>query len=141
MNLEQDDKIIEKYKEGTSSIKEENHLRDRFSIRSDMYSAWFKFTGEARIKAPTGIEDKVIGSIETHKKKYKRTFYSITSAAAFIIILVTSVLFSPLQAKEMSYVEKLAVLVEANNMFDSEIIDNKEKDILYEDETIILFIK
>lgn len=141
MNLEQDDKLLQKYKEGASSIEEEYHLREIFSQSSEKSSAWFKFVSNARRKVPTGIEDIVLNSIETHRKRYKRTLYSIISAAAIVIILVVSVLFSPFQTKEMSYAEKLAVLVEVNNMFESEMVDDKEKDILYEDETIILFIK
>ncbi len=138
--MEQVDKLLKRYKEGATSLEEESYLRNSCPDQDGNYK-WFGFLRAQRRDTPVDLEDKVLEAIDSDMLHKRRIIYRISSTAAILIILLTSVFIKPWQSKEMDYIDKLAVLVEARNMFP--VIENEQadKEVIYEDETIIIYIK
>lgn len=99
------------------------------------------FLDSVRIKAPKGLEDSMLSLIERRETARRRIITGISSAAAIVIILLSTVLLLPGKSREMEYGEKLTALVEAYRLIPSSETVDIEKEIIYEDETIIIYIK
>ena len=99
------------------------------------------FLDSVRIKVPKGLEDSMFSLIEQKEAARRRIITGISSAAAVVIILLSTVLLIPGKSEEMDYEEKLAALVEAYSLISPSETVESEKEILYEDESIIIYIK
>lgn len=143
MNTEKPDNLHNLYLDGETSLKEEDKLINSASRQESEYNPWFRFLKNQRVSSPADIEDKVLARIrtmETRGIKYINRYISV--AAAAIIIVVSTFMILSRKTSGMDYGEKLSVLVEAYNMMpQQESTDNEAEEILYEDETIIIYIK
>jgi hypothetical protein len=94
-----------------------------------------------KIIVPGELEESTMTFIE-HKESVKKKFITrISSAAALILILVSAIIFVPAESQEMDYADKYCALVEANKLFAADEPDTDAEEVIYEDESIIIYIK
>lgn len=143
MNTRKPDNLYKLYLDADTSLKEEDKLINSASRQDSEYNSWFRFLKTQKLSSPAGLEDKVltrIEAIEGRGIKYINRYISV--AAAVVLIVASTFLILPRKTPGMDYGEKLALLVEAYNMLpQQEYTDNEAEEILYEDETIIIYIK
>ena len=94
-----------------------------------------------KIHSPEGLEEAVISHIEKRDKARSKYIGLVSAAAALVLLLTTTLLFLPGRSTEMDYGEKLITLVEAYKLFPVNEITIEEEEVLYEDETIIIYYK
>jgi len=140
MNREQVDELLDKYEEGRASQEEMDLLREQFKGSRNGPGAWFNYLSIQKRKAPENLNTEVWSAIQSHEKKKNRKITWFISAAASIAILITFIFISPSlrNQKEMSYEEKAAKLEEALSLF-SEHKKQANREIIYEDEIIVIY--
>ncbi|MEE4116073.1 MAG: hypothetical protein V2I37_07890 [Marinilabiliaceae bacterium] len=101
-----------------------------------------EFLDKHRIIPPDDLEKDVLSAIRKKQKYRIGLVASILTIAAVLLLMVTTTLIKPSQTKEMEYIEKVALLLEARAMLSTDKEDaNSESEILYEDESIIIYSK
>ncbi len=136
MNREQTDKLLEKYEQGLTSVEEEKQLFAHPEDSGIDHQVWFQYVNHQKKEVPNDLEDTVWSSIQTRKKKWLiRTISMAASVALLVSLFLTT---NPWQKKEMSYEEKAALLEEALAMC-AEKKQTIEREILYEDELLIIY--
>lgn len=143
MNTRKPDNLYKLYLDADTSLEEEDKLINSASRQEAESHPWFRFLKTQRVSSPAVLEDKVLARIEAMEGrgiKYLKRY--ISAAAAVVLIVASTFLILPRKTSSMDYGEKLALLVEAYNMLpQQESTDNEAEEILYEDETIIIYIK
>lgn len=94
-----------------------------------------------KIRAPEGLEESVLSFIEGKRGAGNRFITIISSAAAVVLIILSTVLFISERAPAMDYGDKLSALVEAYKLFPESEDEIAEEDIIYEDESLIIYLK
>lgn len=142
MKKETIDKQLNLYKEGRSSLEEEEKLARILGASNEKENGWFKYIQQHKKVAPRNLESDIWALIQKRGSRKRRILLRISSVAASIILAVS--VFFILETRpqqEMSYAEKEAVLAEALAM----ISDTQEQpivgEILYEDEILIIYTK
>ena len=140
MNQEEINKLLELYEQGLSSSEEESILREKLGHDRNESFPWFTYLNNKKIKTPKDIEAQVWKSIQVHEKRKSRFGVKVLSIAASIALLI-SVLWitDSFNSREMSYEEKAAVLEEALTMITSAEKGLVVEEIIYEDETIVIY--
>jgi len=140
MNREQVDELLKKYEEGLASQEEMDLLMEQFEDSRNGPGAWFNYLRLQKRKAPENFNSQVWSAIQSQKKQKNRKMTLFISAAASIAILITFIFISPSlrNQKEMSYEEKAAKLEEALSLF-SEHNERANREIIYEDEIIVIY--
>lgn len=141
MNMEQRERLHQLYEEGLTSLEEERMLREKSSINGNGSNPWFEYIRRKRKTVPPDIEKQVWEKVEAARKKNRRIFSAaITAAASLLIItLITTTLLTG--GKEMNRKEITAALEEALSMIPSKSPGNTGEEIIYEDESIIIYIE
>lgn len=143
MNTKKPDNLHKLYLDANTSLEEEDKLINSASRQESESNPWFRFLKKQKVSSPAGLEEKVLArieAIETRGIKYLNRY--ISAAAAVLIIVASTFLIVPGKSSGMDYGEKLSALVEAYNMMpQQESADSEGEEILYEDETIIIYIK
>ena len=140
MNREQVDELLNKYEQGLASQEEMNLLLEQFEDSRSGPEVWFNYLRLQKRKAPENISSKVWSAIQSHEKKKNRKITWFISAAASLAILISLIFISPSlrNQKEMSYEEKAAKLEEALSLI-SENNEQADRNIIYEDEIIVIY--
>lgn len=101
-----------------------------------------EFLETHRIIPPDDLEKDVLSAI-SKKNKHRIGFAaSLLTIAAVLLMMVTTTLIKPSQKKEMEYIDKVSLLLEARAMLSTDTkINDSEPEILYEDESIIIYTK
>ena len=142
MNREQENKLLELYRKGLTSSKEEDALLNQLGESGSGPGLWFSFLENNKKTVPADLENQIWSTIQSGESRKKRlTIRRVLAAASVALLISISLIITPWQRKGMSYEEKAAVLEEAIKMMvdASEIPDNRE--ILYEDEIICIYIE
>lgn len=129
--------LFKKYLNASTSLEEEEKLFNKENQQPEV-EAWSKFVALNKTKIPENLEPSIWKTIEKKKKRQQHMIYYWSGIAASIIFLV-AVTFN-YKSTEMNYEEKAALLNEALAMFpeDNHKIDNQ--DIIFEDDTIIIYM-
>jgi hypothetical protein len=122
--------MFEKYKNGETSLREEQALFSKTHEKESEVNALAGFVKRNQIKTPDHFNKDLWKSFDKKTSKNSRFRIGVFSAAASILLLC-SLYFWNISKNEMSYSEKVAVLNEAKSMF----AKSSEKEI---NETIIL---
>lgn len=139
MNKEKFEELIEKYKEGKSTLLEEQILSDNTEDLASASLPWFKFIQINKSKAPKGLKDSIWESIKKKRVIKRRLTVGVISAAASIMLLISISVYSPWKKKQ-SNKKKEALLTEALSMFDNaENKANVEQIPIYEDDMVIIY--
>lgn len=136
MNMEQVDKLLEKYEQGMTSSEEEAYLIKQLGDSE----LWFQYIKKQKKIAPKYIENEIWSVIQSDKRRKSRTLFKVISVAASVLLLISILwITNPLHQNKMSYQEKIATLNEALTMISNSEINSPEKEILYEDDIIIIY--
>jgi hypothetical protein len=131
---------IEKYKNGETSLKEEEQLFNEVDENQSEIKILAGFVEENKIETPYNLNDKLWSSFEEKTAKKNRFKIGIFSAAASILLLV-SLYFGFLNENELSYNEKETLLNEAKSMFSDGEVKQTIHNIIIETDFIIVYTK
>ena len=116
MKEETINKLIQKYKNGETSLKEEEQLFYNAKENQPEIRILADFKEKNQIKTPSNLNDKLWNSFDVKQRKNNRFRIGVFSAAASIVLLL-SFYFGSLNNNKLSYSEKQALLDEAKKMF------------------------
>ena len=131
---------IEKYKNGETSLKEEEQLFKNVGENQPGIEVLSDFVKENKINIPPNLNDKLWKSFEEKTTKNNRFKIGFFSAAASILLLV-SLYFGFLNNDELSYDEKQALLNEAKSMFSDAEVKQTIHNIIIETDFVIVYTK
>ncbi|NMH89618.1 hypothetical protein [Flavivirga algicola] len=132
------ERLIEKYKEGNSTLNEEQFLFDHVKNSELSLEAWSTFVKNNKREVPKNFNDTLWESFQNKKIGKRKRFIGIMSAAASVILLISLLIASPKQ-KELSYSEKEDLLNQALNMMSNSEPSETQQRIIYENEMIIIY--
>ena len=139
MNKEQVDKLLELYEQGLTTSEEEAVLLKELGDSKTGANVVFNYIKHHKKQGPNDLEDKIWSSIQSGGKKKRRSIYSITSVAASVVLIVSLLLVNPFNRQEMSSENKSAIYDEALAMISESEEIPAVREVLYEDESIILY--
>jgi len=131
-------KILEKYKEGKSTITEEQFLFNKAKDLEPSLKDWSTFVKKNQINTPTEFNSELWKSFENQKVGKRRKYTRTLLMAASVIIFITLFMAFP-KDNNLNYAEKEALLKQAIRMTNISGIEQQRKTILYENEMIILY--
>ncbi len=132
------ERLVEKYKEGKSTLKEENALFNNTKNAKPAFEAWSNFVKNNKTEAPKDFNDTLWRSFQNKKTRKRRGFIRIMFAAASVVLLI-SFFVSNQGQDEQSYSEKERLLNQALGMFNSSEQKEIQRNIFYENEMIIVY--
>lgn len=138
MREEEFEKLVEKYKEGNSSLKEENVLFNHSGHSEPSLEAWSTFVKNNKAEAPKGLNDTLWASFQHNKAKKRRLLFR-TLALAASVILLGAFFITNQEPKEQSYAEKERLLKQALEMFDNVEQEEVHHHVFYENELVVLY--
>ncbi len=138
MKEDEIERLIEKYKEGNSTLNEEQFLFDHIKNSDPSLEAWSTFVKNNKKETPNNFNDTLWESFQNKKIEKRKRFVGIISAAASVILLISLYIASPKQ-KEVSYSEKEDLLNQALNMVSNSEPSEIQQSIIYENEMIIIY--
>jgi hypothetical protein len=139
--MEKRERLQNLYEEGLTSLEEERILREKLSINGSGGNLWFEYISRKRKKVPDDIETQVWDKLEATRRKTRRIISTAITAAASVLIItaITTTLITG--GKEMNNKEITAALEEALSMIPEKSPDKGAEEIIYEDESIIIYIE
>lgn len=130
--------LIDKYENGQSSLNEEKILHDQTDEINPEMKPWSEFVNNHKAKVPEEFNEELWEKFEPKTNTTRKLFISIASVAATVLLIVTLYFNFNSNQQELSYEEKEALLNQAKDMLFNE--DHlAQQDIIYEDETIIIY--
>lgn len=126
--------LIEKYKLGSTTLKEEAYLFDNVNNKDDELGSWANFVKANKKVVPENFNEKLWNSFEPKIENKHNYRYKILGAVASVAVLITLTFFN-FSNNNQSLEEKELLLNEAKNMFTS------NESIIFEDELIIVYTK
>jgi hypothetical protein len=139
MNKERLNKLLELYEGGFTTSEEEKELLTHFNNSRFDNDPWFEFLAKEKKSTPDELEDEIWSHIVKEKRKKRTLFYGTGSIAASILLVVALFVTNPFSSKQMNEEDKLAALQEAYAMLDEVGINSSEKEIIYEDDILVLY--
>ena len=138
MKEDEIERLIEKYKEGNSTLNEEQFLFDHIKNSELSLEAWSTFIKNNKKETPNNFNDTLWESFQNKKIGKRKKFVGIISAAASVILLISLYIASPKQ-KELSYSEKEYLLNQALNMVSNSESSEIQQSVIYENDMIIIY--
>ena len=138
MKEDEINKLIEKYKEGESTLDEEQFLLDHVDESEPSLKLWSTYVNNTKIQVPEHFNDSLWKSFEKRKAKKRKVFVAGIMAAASILLLI-SLLLTKSTNKELDYAEKEALLHQALMMVSDSDTHETQQNIIYENEMIIIY--
>lgn len=132
--------ILEKYKSGESSLKEEEFLFDNVDDSDTGIKAWFSFVKRNKKVAPDNFNDDLWKTFEKRTTKNNRFKIGLLSVAASIV-LISTLYINNIRDKGLSDFEKEALLNEAKNMFAEYEQTKPIYRIITENDLVIVYTK
>jgi hypothetical protein len=140
MKEETMNRLIEKYKNGETSLEEEEKLFYNVNEDELEIKALADFIHNHQIKTPQNLNEKLWKSFDEKKVKknnFKITFFSVAAS----IVLIVSLYVGNLDRNKLSNGEKQALLNEAKNMFVDVEVPKTVHHIILESDLIVLYTK
>lgn len=138
MNKEEIKLLIEKYEAGDSTLSEEKFLFNSVENSDPATETWSTFAKHKQKTAPVDLNNSIWETIQNKKQKKRRLSIGIISAAASVLIFLF-ISINHFSSNKMSSSEKEVLLNEALEMLASTQQKETEKNIIYEDEMIIIY--
>ena len=132
------EKLVEKYNEGDSSLKEEQLLFNNAKNSEHSLEAWSTFVKNNKKEIPKDFNDTLWESFQNKKTIKRKEIIKIMSVAATVLLII-SLFVGNLKLKEQSYSEKEVLLNQALNMFHNTTEKEVKYNIFYENEMIIVY--
>ncbi len=131
-------RLIKKYKEGQSTLSEEQFLFDSTENLEPSLEAWSTFVKNNKTETPKDFNELLWESFQNKKNRKRKLFVGIMSAAASVILLISLFLANPKQ-EELNYSEKETLLNLARDMVYNSDSAEIEESIIYENEIVIIY--
>ena len=132
------ERLIKKYKEGQSTLSEEQFLFDSTENLESSLDAWSTFVKNNKTETPKGFNTLLWASFQNRKNRKRKIFVGVISAAASVILLMSLFFANPKQ-EELNYSEKEVLLSLAKEMVSNSVSAEIEQSIIYENEIIIIY--
>ncbi|WP_400079348.1 hypothetical protein [Winogradskyella sp. R77965] len=132
------ERLIKKYKEGQSTLNEEQLLFESTENLEPSIDAWSTFVKHNKKEIPEDFNAQLWQSFEKRTNKKRKVFVGILSAAASVVLLVSLFLFNQ-NHDEMSYAEKETLLNLARDMVYNTDSAEVEERIVYENDIVIIY--
>ncbi len=133
------EKLIQKYKEGDSTLSEEKVLFNNSKKSESSLELWFTFVNENKTEIPKDLNSRLWQSFQNKKANKRRFLVKIMGVAASILILGIF-LIGNFEQKEQSYSEKERLLNQALAMFESNEGEENQHTVFYENDLIIIYM-
>ena len=131
--------IFEKYKNGETSLEEEQFLHDNSSELDMPLSEWIANKKDHEIEVPENFNEKLWQSFDKKNKPKNKLITSILVAAASIVLLFSFFIKNEPENTQ-SLLEKQALLMEAKSMFSTPEPETNQK-IIFENDLIVVYQK
>jgi hypothetical protein len=141
MKTERPDRLQELYENGLTSLEEERTLSRSLSTSERRGSLWFDYIELKRNSVPDDIEKKAWAKVEEAQQRNRQVITTILTAAASVLVitvLITATL--TWNADKLRTREIAATLEEAMSMIPDNAEGNTPKAIIYEDESIVIYV-
>ncbi|NRD23922.1 hypothetical protein HNV10_11750 [Winogradskyella litoriviva] len=130
--------LLKKYKEGYTTLDDEQFLLDKTSGITPSLDAWSTFVKNNKIETPHNFNEKLWESFQNKKNRKRKVFVGIMSAAASLLLFITFIITNQKQ-EELNYSEKEALLSLAKEMVSNSDSTDNEKNIIYENDMVIIY--
>jgi len=132
------ERLLKIYKEGNTTLKEEEFLFDSPESSNEFLNMWAKFVKKNKKVIPNNFNDTLWESFQKEKLKKKKVIDVMVSVAASVLLLFSVHIINENQ-KKINYSQKEALLKEALDMFSNTTPIEQTKRVFYEDDIIILY--
>lgn len=140
--MEKADRLEEKYEQGLTSLEEERALSRKKSSSEGDGNIWFEYIELKRSSVPADIEEHTWEKVEVLQQKQRRLTASIITAAASVLVIAVLLTASLLGSDEkIRNREVVAALEKAKSMIPDNPTLATTTAIIYEDESIIIYIE
>ena len=130
--------LFKKYKEGNTTLKDEQYLFDNAIDTEPSLDAWSTFIKNNKTEIPNNFNDTLWESFQNKKNRKRKIFAGIMSTAASVI-LFTSLFIANQKQEELNYSEKEVLLSLAKEMLSNSDLKVIEQNIIYENEMVIIY--
>lgn len=144
MNTGKSESLYKDYLEGLTSLEQEEMLRAESDNLSKGDQLWLDYQKDKMVETPAALTYGIKQSLASGSLKRKRTLKALVSAAAAVGLIISIWFFSESKSKEMPYAEKLVALTEARMLLEDQAeaeSEEESEEIIYEDESIIIYLK
>lgn len=132
------ERLVKKYKEGQSTLNEEQLLFKNTENLEPSIDAWSSFVKNNKKETPKEFNADLWKSFQKRTNKKRKLFVGILSAAASVVVLMALFLGNPKQ-DQLNYVEKEAMLSLAKKMVSNSNASEAEERIIYENDIVIIY--
>ena len=132
------ERLIKKYKEGQSTLSEEQFLFESTENLDPSLDAWSAFVKNNKTETPKDFNKSLWESFQNRKNRKRKLFVGILSAAASVVLFISLFLANPKQ-EESNYSEKEVLLSLAKEMVSNSVSAEIEQSIIYENEIVIIY--
>ena len=138
MKEENTNRLIKKYKEGESTLKEEEHLFNTALNADPTLKNWATFVKKNKGTTPSDLNERLWEAFEPKTSTKNRLLTVLLSTAAAVLI-GTALLITFQQQKKNDYAEKEALLSQALDMVTSSNQVQPNEYIIYENDMVIIY--
>lgn len=131
-------RLIEKYKEGNTTLNEELLLFNQTKDSEPSLGAWSNFVNKSKTEIPNNFNDTLWESFQHKRNRKRKRFIRMISAAASVILLISFYIALPKQ-KELSYSKKEDLLNQALIMVSNSESSKTKQTIIYENEMVVIY--
>jgi 23S rRNA-/tRNA-specific pseudouridylate synthase len=103
-------------------------------------SSWLKFLKHHKTEAPVDFNEDLWKKFEGKTQSYRKLIITTLSIAASVLLFIAFT-YSYSEKDNLSYEEKEALLKQSLELFSENEENIANQDILYEDESIIIYTK
>ena len=139
MNMEEGNNLNEKYLEGATSIAEEELLFNKLNNSDHGIASWSKYVQDQKRQAPKDLSTS-LWEAENFQIKKKPSKYVYVIVIVLIISLFGLLAAYSTKPKDLDYATKRILLNEAIAMTAPETQIPQGKQIIYEDDLLIIYI-
>lgn len=132
------DSILKKYKEGQSTLSEEQFLFDNTENLEPSMKAWSTFVKNNKTTTPIDFNERLWASFETKRNRKRKVLIGALSVAASVSVLIALFLTHP-APEELNYSEKEALLNIAREMVNHTDLAEIEERVIYENDIVIIY--
>lgn len=132
------ERIIKKYKEGQSTLSEEQFLFDNTENLNPSMKAWSTFVKNNKTTTPKDFNEHLWASFKTKRNRKRKLLIGALSVAASVSVLIALFLTHP-APDELNYSEKEALLNIAREMVNQTDLAEIEERVIYENDIVIIY--
>ena len=140
MNTGKSEELFKSYLEGNSSLDEEQKLGSGTVELDKGDQLWFDYQKYKSIKVPGNLTGKIEQRLDASRDSKRYTLRVTFAAVAGVALLVSILFFATGKSREMTYADKLVALTEARMLL-ADQAETESEEIVYEDESIIIYRK